>query len=133
MENFTPYIFFIYLLLTGQIWQVLSSLVHIHQNLKELDETMVKQPNSKFSCLKLNQGYVFIKRYFFELLKTVAYMDFMCLYLFLKFEVLDLQDELSVSGSGTVVVRSPRGYQSSIPFSDQSSLVCDCVVHMIKI
>eukprot|EP00261_Vitis_vinifera_P031599 XP_019072842.1 PREDICTED: germinal center kinase 1 isoform X4 [Vitis vinifera] len=31
-------------------------------------------------------------------------------------------DELSVSGSGTVVVRSPRGYQSSIPFSDQSSL-----------
>ncbi|KAK4355389.1 hypothetical protein RND71_024360 [Anisodus tanguticus] len=32
------------------------------------------------------------------------------------------EDELSVSGSGTVVVRSPRGFQSSSLFSDQSSL-----------
>lgn len=64
---------------------------------------------------------------------SMACMDFPCLYLFLKLEVLCLQDELSVSGSGTVIVRSPRGYQSSIPFSDQSSLVCGCVVHMIKI
>ena len=68
---------------------------------------------------------------FFKLLKT-GMLDFLCFYLFLKFEVLYLQDELSVSGSGTVVVRTPRGYQSSIPFSDQSSLVCGCDVHMIK-
>ncbi|KAF8409210.1 hypothetical protein HHK36_005284 [Tetracentron sinense] len=31
-------------------------------------------------------------------------------------------DQLSVSGSGTVVVRSPRGYQTSIMFSDQNTL-----------
>ncbi|KAK9265764.1 hypothetical protein L1049_003382 [Liquidambar formosana] len=31
-------------------------------------------------------------------------------------------EELSVSGSGTVVVRSPRGFQSSALFSDQSTL-----------
>lgn len=39
------------------------------------------------------------------------------------------QDELSVSGSGTVVVRSPRGSQSFAPFRDQSSSVwCHLVI-----
>lgn len=41
--------------------------------------------------------------------------------------IFNLQEELSVSGTGTVVVRSPRGsprgIQSTSLFSDQSSLV----------
>lgn len=41
--------------------------------------------------------------------------------LFLQFIVFSLQDD--VSGTGTVVVRSPRGNQKSSMFNNQSSLV----------
>jgi serine/threonine-protein kinase 24/25/MST4 len=38
-------------------------------------------------------------------------------------EVLNFQDDLSVSGSGTVVIHTPKGSQSSAIFRDQSNAV----------
>lgn len=37
--------------------------------------------------------------------------------------MLNFQEELSVSGSGTVVIRSPRGSQASTQFHSESSPV----------
>ena len=54
---------------------------------------------------------------------TLNYMFLLCSDLVTLFLLLYSQDEMSVSGSGTVVIRSPRGSQSSALLHDPSSLV----------
>lgn len=38
------------------------------------------------------------------------------------------QEDLSVSGTGTVVIRTPKGSQPSSQFRDQNSLVIVCTI-----
>lgn len=38
------------------------------------------------------------------------------------------QEDLTVSGSGTVVIRTPKGSQSSTQFRDETSLVLICTI-----
>ena len=54
---------------------------------------------------------------------ALYYIFLLCSDLVTLFLLLYSQDEMSVSGSGTVVIRSPRGSQSSALFREPSSLV----------